>query len=191
MRDKRIASVAFGIVVVALIVFPLTAQPVERAGWISIGISPSFLVEPYDEHDNTLEVNILPFTFEFGISDVWAIEFRPIVNLRFKPNEPVSISHVGISVTTPRYVDIPWLSDTSMTGIVGPVATYAYNLQDKTHSLTLAGEVGISAMLSQSWVLDAMVQPGATFVWDSDGSLMPVIPHIGVFVIPAYRFPTR
>lgn len=189
MRDKRIASAAFAVVVVALIVFPLTAQPVERAGWITIGISPSFLVEPYDEHANTLEVNILPFTLEFGISDLWAIEFRPIVNLRFKPNQPVAISHVGASITTPRYVNVPWLQDTDAMGIVGPVATYAYNLQDETHSLTLAGEGGVSALLSPSWILDAQAQCGATFVWDSEGELMPVIPHIGVFVIPGFRFP--
>lgn len=191
MTDKRIASAALSMVVIALIAFPLTAQPFERAGWITIGISPSFLVEPYDEHANTLEVNILPFTFEFGISDVWAIEFRPIVNLRFKPNEPVSISHVGVSVTTTRYVDVPWLGDSGMAGIVGPVITYAYNLQDETHSLTLAGEIGVSSPISSGWILDAQVQPGATFVWNSEGELQPVIPHIGVFVIPGYRFPTR
>jgi len=167
------------------------AQTVERMGWISIGISPSFLIEPYDEHANTLEVNIVPLTFEFGISDVWAIEFRPIVNLRFKPTEPVTISHVGVSVTTPRYVDVPQLRDAGIFGVVGPVTTYAYNLQDETHSLTLAAEAGISIMFSQAWVMDVMVQPGATFVWDGEGSLMPVIPHIGVFVIPAFRFPTR
>ena len=167
------------------------AQPVDRSGWITIGISPSFLVEPYDEHANTLEVNILPFTFEFGISDVWAIEFRPIVNLRFKPNEPVSISHVGVSVTTPRYVNFPWLQEAGIQGLVGPVTTYAYNLQDKTHSLTVAGEIGISSPLSPNWILDAQVQPGATLVWDSSGDLQPVIPHIGVFVIPGYRFPTH
>ena len=167
------------------------AQPVDRSGWITIGISPSFLVEPYDEHANTLEVNILPFTFEFGLSDLWAVEFRPIVNLRFKPNERISISHIGVSVTTPRYVDVSWLQEAGMTGIVGPVVTYAYNLQDETHSLTLAGEIGVSALLSQNWTLDTQVQPGATFVWNSEGELMPVIPHIGIFVIPGFRFPTR
>lgn len=189
MRDKRIASAVFAVVVVALIVFPLTAQPVKREGWITIGISPSFLVEPYDKHANTLEVNILPFTFEFGISNLWAIEFRSIVNLRFKPNQPVTISHVGASVTTLRYIDVPWLQDANMTGIVGPVATYAYNFQDRAHSLTLAGEVGVSAFLSPPWILDAQAQFGATFIWDSEGELQPVIPHIGLFVISGYRIP--
>jgi len=56
----------------------------------------------------------------------------------------VTVSHVGVSVATPRYLELAWLQDAGMTGIVGPVLTYAYNLQDKTHALTLPGEVGTS-----------------------------------------------
>jgi len=52
-----------------------------------------------------------------------------------------------------------------------------------------ACEVGASFLLSSSWVLDAHVQPGATFVWDSEGELQPVIPQIGVSRYPTISLP--
>ena len=165
------------------------AQPLDRAGWITIGISPSFLVEPYDDHANTIEVNVLPITVEIGLSDEWGIEFRPIVNLRFKPEEPLSVSHIGMSVVFPRYLPLPWFEDSGIEGLVGPVTTLTFNLQDRTTTLTLAGEIGASMPLATPWILDAQLQPGATFFWTEDASFDQVVPHIGVFVIPGIRFP--
>lgn len=165
------------------------AQPPDRAGWITIGISPSFLIEPYDDHANTVEVNVLPITVEIGLSDEWAIELRPIVNLRFKPEEPLSVSHIGMSVVLPRYLPLPWFEDSGIEGLVGPATTLTFNLQDRTTTLTLAGEIGASMPLSTQWILDAQFQPGATFFWTEDASFSQVVPHIGVFVIPGIRFP--
>ncbi|TFH05804.1 MAG: hypothetical protein E4H09_01390 [Spirochaetales bacterium] len=149
------------------------------------------MAEPYEKHENTLEVNIVPLAFEYGISDVLAVEVRPMVTLQFRQNAPVAISHVGATVTVPRYIDVPSMTNAGMAGITGEAVTYVYNLQDTSHSVTVAAEAGFSVMFSQAWFMDVTVQPGATFVWNAVGSLMPVTPHFGVFVIPAYRFPTR
>ena len=177
------------LLILALVSVASFAQPLERAGWITIGISPSFLIEPYDEHANTVEVNVLPLTVEIGLSDVWAIEFRPIINLRFKPEEPLSISHLGMSVIVPRYVPLPWLEDSNIAGLVAPVTTLTYNLQDRTTTLTLAGELGASVPFSAPWVLDTQLQAGATFFWEEGGTFSQTVPHIGLFVIPGVRFP--
>lgn len=177
------------LLVASIILVQLAAFPVERAGWITLGISPSFLIEPYDEHANTVEINALPLTLEFGLSDLWAIEFRPILNLRFKPEEPVTVSHVGLTITTPRYLALPWLAEDNIAGILGPVITYTWNLQDKVHTVTLAGEVGVSSVPSPSWGLDAQAQAGATLFLNPREEQTVIVPHIGVFVIPGVRFP--
>lgn len=181
------------LLLLAIVTFSATtvAQPPDRAGWITIGISPSFLIEPYDEHANTVEINVLPITIEIGLSEEWAIEFRPIVNLRFKPEEPLSFSHIGVSVVLPRYFPVPWFENSGIEGIVGPATTLTFNLQDRTTTLTLAGEIGASMPLSSPWILDAQLQPGATFFWTEDASFSQVVPHIGVFVIPGVRFPSN
>lgn len=173
----------------ALVSIASFAQPLERAGLITIGISPSFLIEPYDEHANTIEVNIFPLTLEIGLSEIWAIEFRPIINLRFKPEEPVSISHLGMSVALPRYIPLPWLENSDSEGLVAPVTTLTYNLQDRTTTATLAGEFGASVPFSAPWVLDTQLQAGATFFWEEGGLFSQAVPHIGLFVIPGIRFP--
>jgi|GEM_PF-3377828 len=165
----------------------IVAQPLERAGWITIGISPSFLIEPYDEHANTVEVNVLPLTVEVGLSDAWAIEFRPIINLRFKPDEPVSISHLGMSVVAPRYLGLPWWQESGIEGILAPVVTWTYNLQDLTTTLTLAGEAGASIPFSEPWILDTQFQFGTTLFWETGGDFSQAVPHIGLFVIPGVR----
>jgi hypothetical protein len=182
-----------GLMLLMLVLVSITAfaQPLERAGWITIGISPCFLLEPYDEHANTVEINVLPLTVEIGLSDAWAIEFRPIINLRFKPKEPVSISHLGISVILPRYVPLPWLENSDIAGLIGPVTTLTYNLQDRTTTLTLAGEIGASVPFSAPWVLDTQLQAGATFFWEEGGTFSQTVPHIGLFVIPGVRLPGK
>ena len=179
------------LLVLVLVSIAAFAQPMELAGWITIGISPSFLIEPYDEHANTVEVNVLPLTVEIGLSEVWAIEFRPIINLRFKPEQPLSISHLGMSVALPRYVPLSWLENSRTVGLVAPVTTFTYNLQDRTTTLTLAGELGASVPFSTPWVLDTQLQAGATFFWEEGGTFSQTVPHIGLFVIPGVRFPNK
>lgn len=127
----------------------------------AIGLQLSVTVEPYDSVRNRFEVNVAPLVYQQGLSSDWQLKLMPLVNLRFDPGRSPVVSHIGLGVSLPFYLD---QSDTTMQGwYLGPHFNYGYNLQDQNHNLTIAGDFGYSFAFENDVVLTVAAEAGMTW----------------------------
>lgn len=159
-----------------------------------LGLQPSFLLEPYDTI-NALEVNIIPFAYEYRFSEQWGVQLRPIANYRFYEFGP-GISQVGAGLFVNRYLlslfeDVEWLVPSA-----GAFSTYTYNRLDLIHTLTLGAEVGAMFVFGENFTLNVNLQPGINyyptqFSRDFVGSPSGWLSHFGVIVHFGYHLGSR
>ncbi|MEM8523355.1 MAG: hypothetical protein AAGG68_01870 [Bacteroidota bacterium] len=158
-----------------------------------VGLMPSILVEPYDTI-NAIEVNVLPFVYEFRIgekNDI-GIQLRPILNYRFF-EEQSGFSQVGGSIVANKYFlklldDDFWLKPQ-----MGVYYTYAYNQLDKIQAMTLGIEPGAYMIISNQFSLSVNLQPGINYYPDQFSkdfvtSESGFKPHFGVIFHAGYNF---
>ena len=156
-----------------------------------LGLQPAFLLEPYDTI-NALEVNVIPFVYEYRGAGLWAFQVRPIANYRFYKPAP-GISQVGAGLFATRYLPgvlsgIDWL-----TPILAGYSTYTYNQLDLIHTLTIGAEAGVMMIITPTFTLNVNLQPGINYYPTEysrqfAGAETGFLSHFGVIVHFGYRF---
>lgn len=130
-----------------------------------IGILPSVLLEPYDTVD-AIEINIIPFVYEYRFSRKIALQARPIVNYRILESN-YGISQTGGSLLLNYYFysflgNYFWLTPQNAL-----LYTYAYNQLDTIHTMTLGIEPGCRMKVSDSISVSVNLQGGINYYPDS------------------------
>ena len=158
-----------------------------------LGLIPSVLVEPYDTI-NAVEVNFLPFLYEFriGNNNDLGIQFRPILNYRFYEVQP-GFSQIGATLAVNKYFlnafkDTSWLKPQ-----LGGYFTYAYNRLDKIQTMTLGVEPGAYMRFPNNISISINVQPGINYYPDAAsrdfvGTTSGFKGHFGIIVHAGYNF---
>lgn len=150
-----------------------------------IGILPSILFEPYDTVD-AVEINIVPFVYEFRMPHNVAFQMRPIVNYRFLKSNP-GISHTGASTLLNRYFPSLWGEEFWLVPQAAIFYTYAYNMLDAIHTMTLGIEPGLMIKVSDSFGVSLNIQGGVNYYPDAYSRQFVATesgfkPHLGIIV---------
>lgn len=126
-----------------------------------IGVLPSILVEPYDMID-AVEINILPFVYEYRFNQGFGLQLRPIMNYRIVKMNP-GISQTGGTIMINKYLRFLFREDYWLTPQIGIFYTDTYNQIDRIRTMTLGLEPGISMRISASFSLNLNLQPGINY----------------------------
>ncbi len=151
-----------------------------------LGILPSVLVEPYDTV-KAIEVNLLPFTYEYWFHPTTTFQVRPLLNYRILEGAS-GISHLGATALVNKYLPELFKNEI-LTPSLGVFTTYTYNRLDFVHTVIVGIEPGVLIKLSERWSLTAALQPGIDFFPDTYSrhfvkSESGFLPHFG-FIIHA------
>lgn len=155
------------------------------------GIFPSVLVEPYD-NINAVEINIIPFVFEYKISRGIGIQIRSIINYRILEGNS-GISQTGGTIVVNKYFYTFLGSESWLVPQIGGFYTYAYNQLDNINTMTLGAEIGSLIKISKSFSMNFNIQPGINYYPDrfsqafvkSESGLKP---HFGIIFHIGYNF---
>jgi sensor histidine kinase YesM len=144
-----------------------------------IGFQPMITVEPYDQHYNTVEINVLPFVYERIIAQHWGVKTYSIFNYQINPETDNTISHTGLGLSVPYYFKereeiLPY------SGLfVGPHAGYSYNFTDMNNNLTFAGEIGWNFPIREKFAFIIDIQYGRTLIFTPTKGIN--VPHVGIY----------
>ncbi|MBD3638634.1 MAG: hypothetical protein HUJ25_14880 [Crocinitomicaceae bacterium] len=156
-----------------------------------IGIQPSFLVEPYDTI-KAVEVNIVPFNYEYRFDNHFSIQVRSMVNYRFYEPAP-GISQTGGTVVFHKYFP-EWLKeDFWLTPSIGGFSTYTYNQLDRINTIIAGAELGVLFSFGKWISLSVAGQPGINYYPDTYsqefvGTSSGFKSHFGVIVHAGVNF---
>ncbi len=158
-----------------------------------VGFIPSVLVEPYDTVD-AVEVNFLPFLYEFRMGDNKDLGFqiRPILNYRFL-KEQNGFSQIGGTLVMNKYFLNVFDEGFWLTPQLGVYFTYAYNRLDKIQTMTLGVEPGAFMQISKNFSLSVNLQPGINYYPDAFSqdfveTESGIKPHFGIIFHIGYNF---
>jgi hypothetical protein len=184
LRTVAIASLTAGVLLLGLQGVGSASEKIPLGqGSRYFGIFPSILAEPepYDYLD-AIEVNLLPFVFEYRPLDRLGIQARPIANLRLIAGQQPVVSHVGGTVAVPWYRSTPWSGSHGAFVTAGPFTSYTYNLQDGISTVIVGGEIGTAVYLDPGFSLNFSLQPGINWYPRPLQGQYSFLPHIGLII---------
>jgi len=156
-----------------------------------IGILPSVLFEPYDTIE-AIEVNIVPFVYEYKFNRETGIQFRSIVNYRFYKLRN-GISQIGGTLLINKYLTSLFKEDFFIIPVISGFCTYTFNQIDKINTSTVGIEPGVMFKVSNSFTINLNLQPGINYYHGSFsrkfiGTKSGFKPHFGVIFHMGYHF---
>uniref|UniRef100_A0A7C3J759 Outer membrane protein beta-barrel domain-containing protein n=1 Tax=candidate division WOR-3 bacterium TaxID=2052148 RepID=A0A7C3J759_UNCW3 len=135
----------------------------------NISFNPQIYFEPIEEN-NTLYLNLFPFSTELAFSEKNGIKFLPVVGLKLY-SYGVRFGQLGLSFSIPTYQK-GRSKDGAYSGyFTSGYTKVVYNQSESYTAFTLANENGFSFYFKENLSLSFSIQAGYTYFFFSDPSL--------------------
>lgn len=163
-------------------------REVPRPVMFYAGIQPLITAEPFDEFRQTVDINTLPFIFEYAVDRRWSVRITPILNIQLRPEFPTVISHLGGGITVPYHFSKKNSEEGHRGFFAGPNLAYTQHQVDGFNSTTIAAEIGYAFLLNRSLSITIGVQAGQTFMFLKELGYNRIAPHTGALFSFGYWF---